>query len=55
MTIHRVSTVKQSKRKNNKTDKFEDVLVPDKNKGASRSLARAIKFANQQNCDTIIS
>lgn len=55
MTIHKISTVGRSKVINSKTKKQEEILVPNKTMGASKSLAKAIRFANQQNCDTIVT
>ena len=55
MSIHKISTVGRSKVTNSKTEKQEEVLVHNRLLGGSKSLAKAIKFANNQRCDTIIS
>ena len=55
MSIHKISTVGRSKVTNKETGKQEEITVANRLLGASKSLASAIRFANNQKCDTVIS
>lgn len=55
MSVHKISATKERMVINPQSQKKERKLVHTKLLGASTSLAEAIRFANKQNCDTIIS
>ena len=55
MTMHKISTVGRSKVTNSKTGKKEEIMVHNVLLNNTKSLAKAIRFANNQKCDVIVS